>query len=282
MEQARQRDAEMRREEERKVEQLRKQMYIAGQSASATDILFSRSEGSDTGSNGGKKSEKQKAFEEQKRRKARLKEERALRAEREKLSGKTEPGEGGDANEVAIADADSDIEVISDSFAGATTTPCASIAQPSAQAVKPEIEEEVEATDVVDRPLVTSSYPENVLVRAHSSVWGSWYECGSHRWGFACCQVLDRSARCLHAPAEPEGEEKRPRGEPRGKRRRRGGAAADGVPSVEHAPTDSASRRNADAAAGDKAGVADARLEANTGDAEEPPAPISVSADACG
>ncbi|CAK0837798.1 unnamed protein product [Prorocentrum cordatum] len=61
-----------------------------------------------------------------------------------------------------------------------------------------------------ERALVKSKYEEDTLVGNHSSIWGSWYDSVSGRWGFACCHQTMKNAYCVplrrHAEA-PEGEE---------------------------------------------------------------------------
>ncbi|OXB71327.1 UNVERIFIED_CONTAM: hypothetical protein H355_004914 [Colinus virginianus] len=47
-----------------------------------------------------------------------------------------------------------------------------------------------------DRLLVKSKYEEDVFVGNHTSVFGSWYNIATHRWGFACCKQTDFGADC--------------------------------------------------------------------------------------
>merc|ERR1719362_1941296 len=91
------------------------------------------------------------------------------------------------------------------------------------------------STDVQGKPgpqrlLAKSRYREDVHIRGHTSVWGSWFTLsGDKRWGYACCGSTAHGGRCILAPEEPAEEDatktKRPRTEPRGRRRRRGAIA---------------------------------------------------------
>jgi len=37
----------------------------------------------------------------------------------------------------------------------------------------------------------------------HNSVWGSWYDAKTSRWGYACCRLMERGVACS-APRLPE------------------------------------------------------------------------------
>ena len=50
------------------------------------------------------------------------------------------------------------------------------------------------STDV--RINVLSKFPEDVLEFGHSHVWGSWFDKEKQLWGYACCQLLDRTQHC--------------------------------------------------------------------------------------
>merc|ERR1740117_2514553 len=88
-------------------------------------------------------------------------------------------------------------------------------------------EEEDDESDAerlgIDRVLMKSRYPENVLEAGHTSVWGSWFSMEAKKWGFGCCKVMKRETPCPDAAPEEEKKEKQERGR---KRRRKGGAAA--------------------------------------------------------
>eukprot|EP00931_Biecheleriopsis_adriatica_P057160 TRINITY_DN338_c0_g1_i1.p1 TRINITY_DN338_c0_g1~~TRINITY_DN338_c0_g1_i1.p1 ORF type:complete len:299 (-),score=87.92 TRINITY_DN338_c0_g1_i1:45-824(-) len=186
VEQRRQSEMEKRREEERQVEELRKQMYLAGQGNSSASFVAA---GSSDSKSERLTSDQAKALEEQKRRRAQLKQERAAKEQ--------------DAGE------DDEVEALGD-----------------AEAVKKEeVDEGAKAVAAPERPLTKSSYAEDRHVRGHVTVWGSWYTMEEKLWGFACCKGTDFKARCPLAPEEEE-PEKAKRGERGGKRRRKG--AADG------------------------------------------------------
>ncbi|KAF8822239.1 putative SLU7 splicing factor [Cardiosporidium cionae] len=48
-----------------------------------------------------------------------------------------------------------------------------------------------------ERALIKSKYEEDVYLGSHSSVWGSWYDPESNKWGFSCCHETNRSAECV-------------------------------------------------------------------------------------
>jgi len=49
--------------------------------------------------------------------------------------------------------------------------------------------------------LATSRYTEDIHPEGHSSVWGSYYCVATHRWGYACCLLPERGAKCGALPA---------------------------------------------------------------------------------
>lgn len=48
-----------------------------------------------------------------------------------------------------------------------------------------------------ERAYIKSKYEEDVLVGNHSSIWGSWFDANSGRWGFACCHQCMKNAYCI-------------------------------------------------------------------------------------
>jgi len=186
VEMRKQADMEKRREEERQIEELRKQMYLSGQATKATDFL-SVAASSSASSVDGRGLEQLKSAEETRRRKRQLKEEHAAQILGIDSVAKTD-------------DASTDGQ-------GASGP---------------------------QRLLAKSRYREDLHVKGHTSVWGSWFALtGDKRWGYSCCRSTTCGERCILAPEEPAEEEgmkaKRPRTEPRGRRRRRGIATASGV-----------------------------------------------------
>lgn len=168
-------DLEKAREEERKVDALRKEMYLAGQSKSAMFTAASASEGKERGT-----LEQIKANRELKRRKELLKEAK---------EAKDEAKEAKDAK-------DEEIEILEESFASPDPN------------VKLEDPGEETGSAASSRTLVKSKYPEDVTVRGHSQIWGSWFTTDEQRWGFGCCQLTDLLARCPHGPEEEPPSEK--------------------------------------------------------------------------
>eukprot|EP00435_Cladocopium_sp_Y103_P059535 s994_g21.t1 len=179
-------DLEKAREEERKVDALRKDMYLAGQSKSAMFTAASASEGKERGT-----LEQIKANRELKRRKELLKE--AKEAKDEAFEAKDEEVE---ILEESLASPDPNVKLEDDAGDG----PAGSTASSS-------------------RTLVKSKYPEDITVRGHSQIWGSWFTTDEQRWGFGCCQLTDLLARCPYGPEEeplvekPVSKKKRRRGE---------------------------------------------------------------------
>merc|ERR1712039_331441 len=183
-------EMDKRREEEMQVEALRKQMYLHGQ-AKATDLPSFSGMSEASSSKLPKNSDQYQALQTQKLRRAQVKEEQARK-------------------EQALADPAVKDELEADD--GGPDIPDAMVTQ----------EEE--------RELVNSRYKEDVHVRGHCSVWGSWFEVGEKKWGFICCKSTSHMQRCPLAPEvdpEEENKPKRARGEPRGKRRKRGGRPED-------------------------------------------------------
>jgi len=67
-----------------------------------------------------------------------------------------------------------------------------------------------------ERAMVKSKYEEDILIGNHSSIWGSWYDATTGKWGFKCCHQTLRNAYCVplkkqdavaDAPAEADVEE---------------------------------------------------------------------------
>lgn len=177
-------ELEKRRDEERQVEELRKQMYLSGQ-GKATDVAAAMKEQMKESLSGSDRAEKKAALDEEKRRREMLKSERSR--------GAMEDGEFSSGD-------DDDI-------------------------------------DDEGRVLARSRYEEDVFVRGHTSVWGSWYS-EEKEWGFACCKTRNLDADCPLAPEEKEEEE--PAKVHKGRKRRRKGKNAgedeardDETPSVQ-------------------------------------------------
>jgi len=227
-------EMDKRRDEEKQVEELRKQMYLAGQATRASDSLGLASfKGSGAPQNITK--DQREAFEQQKQRRSKLKQERANREAAEE--------EGSEADEAPELLDETQLKRISE-------------------------EEMLQG-------LAKSKYRENVHVQGHEAVWGSWWEeqpkpQGS--WGFGCCKTLDRNKRCPLAPEEEVKNEaaKADRGT-RGKRRRRGRGQSEGdVPADLTAQSAAASSSDPAASAADTPAVAANSAEAADMDPADP------------
>lgn len=187
MENARQRDREKQREEERKVEQLRKDMYLAGQSG-GSDLLFRGTADGDGPANGGKRSEKVKYFEEQKRRRVMVKDAQAARADRD---GVPEGQHGKDEE-------DDDVAIVGEVLKGEAVGAGVKVEDAAEAPEAPEAPEDLPPAPTpraLPRVMVKSRYEEDVHVRGHTSVWGSWYTTEGRQWGFSCCKSAEHSER---------------------------------------------------------------------------------------
>lgn len=52
-------------------------------------------------------------------------------------------------------------------------------------------------TDQPERRFAESAlYSEGCLVNGHAAIWGSWYDASRHRWGYACCRGVEKTAVC--------------------------------------------------------------------------------------
>lgn len=47
------------------------------------------------------------------------------------------------------------------------------------------------------KAVVRSKYQEDVMINNHTSVFGSWYDKRTGRWGYKCCHSLEKNAYCL-------------------------------------------------------------------------------------
>ncbi|CAJ1451821.1 unnamed protein product [Effrenium voratum] len=55
------------------------------------------------------------------------------------------------------------------------------------------------------RLLESTLYKEDVFVKGHVGVWGSFYEPEAKRWGYKCCKIMDRNGQCTaERPPEPD------------------------------------------------------------------------------
>ncbi|KAF4684744.1 hypothetical protein FOZ60_007346 [Perkinsus olseni] len=75
------------------------------------------------------------------------------------------------------------------------------------------------------RLVLNSRYEEDNYTQGHTSVWGSYFDKDTHRWGYACCKTFDRDGWCPNAP--PSGSKKREKepqsGSKSGKKKKRMG-----------------------------------------------------------
>lgn len=59
-----------------------------------------------------------------------------------------------------------------------------------------------------ERALAKSKYEEDILLGNHSSIFGSWYDTATGKWGFACCHQYLKSSVCIpmqgHSAVEAE------------------------------------------------------------------------------
>ena len=48
----------------------------------------------------------------------------------------------------------------------------------------------------INRISVSSRYPEDVLERGHTEIWGSYFDLKEKLWGYACCKSVERDTDC--------------------------------------------------------------------------------------
>lgn len=61
-------------------------------------------------------------------------------------------------------------------------------------------EEDKKEEPVVEHHFLPSTlYTENVFNKNHTSVWGSWFDKDSKRWGYSCCHETNRGCSCTIA-----------------------------------------------------------------------------------
>jgi len=66
------------------------------------------------------------------------------------------------------------------------------------------------ATDKALQNLVSSTlWIEDQYQFGHHSVWGSRYDTDGKRWGYACCQCVNRSDRCINAQQDSSSKKRR-------------------------------------------------------------------------
>lgn len=62
-----------------------------------------------------------------------------------------------------------------------------------------------------ERAFAKSKYEEDIIIGNHSSIWGSWYDSATGKWGFACCHQTLKHSYCIplkgHGNVEDAGEE---------------------------------------------------------------------------
>lgn len=164
-EQKKQGELEKRREEERQVEELRKQAYLSGQ-GKATDIAFAAQAKEELKLLGNSaRNDVKVAIDEQNKRRRMLRKQHLSAEAREALA-------------LAEGDSSDDGEEREDAAVSSGASG--------------------------ERVLAISRYEEEVHVRGHSAVWGSWYSEEDKQWGFKCCKVQEFAKDCPLAPVEEE------------------------------------------------------------------------------
>jgi len=169
---------EKQREEERQVEQLRKQMYLRGQS-NAGDYLTSGASASGdllTELDPAHRKEAKAAHDEFKRRKVALKQQQAKHNAED---GGEEAGDKDDQDDVNAQSGDGGV-------------------------LEEASSETIAAAEISQKPLAKSMYREDVHPMGHQSVWGSWFCKEAMKWGFTCCKGMRKRERCPLAPEEEE------------------------------------------------------------------------------
>eukprot|EP00927_Polykrikos_kofoidii_P028500 TRINITY_DN24873_c0_g1_i1.p1 TRINITY_DN24873_c0_g1~~TRINITY_DN24873_c0_g1_i1.p1 ORF type:complete len:315 (-),score=67.70 TRINITY_DN24873_c0_g1_i1:139-1083(-) len=194
--QRQQEDLEKQRDEERKVETLRKQMYMAGQATTSDVGVATGSRSSDDGRLVANRDQRL-AFEEEKRRREKLKSDLQARDLLQRLASEGEEV----ARIIAEASAESSGQLPDDAkvsatgggAVGALTGLCekdtggGGAGGGRRDAVGGERGEGLDIAS--ERSIVAvSRYQEDVHPNGHTTVWGSWYTREDQRWGFNCCK----------------------------------------------------------------------------------------------
>ncbi|KAF4748530.1 hypothetical protein FOZ62_015410, partial [Perkinsus olseni] len=86
-------------------------------------------------------------------------------------------------------------------------------------------DEDLDNDERESRLVLNSRYEEDNYTQGHTSVWGSYFDKDTHRWGYACCKTFDRDGWCPNAPASgSKKREKEPQsGSKSGKKKKRMG-----------------------------------------------------------
>jgi len=100
-----------------------------------------------------------------------------------------------------------------------------------------------------ERAFAKSKYEEDIILGNHSSIFGSWYDSATGKWGFACCHQTLKHSYCIplkgHGSVEDAGA---------GGADGEGGAAGLGAENVETSSSDSDSSADSQGAAADGEG----------------------------
>ncbi|KAK2197656.1 bifunctional Pre-mRNA-splicing factor SLU7/CBF1-interacting co-repressor CIR [Babesia duncani] len=56
-------------------------------------------------------------------------------------------------------------------------------------------------TTVMEKPVIRSMYPEDVYEKGHTSIFGSYYDMETGKWGYKCCMQLKRQTYCTSEKA---------------------------------------------------------------------------------
>lgn len=81
------------------------------------------------------------------------------------------------------------------------------MAEPDAAMEAPEAEPAAaaEAAPSGKRLLESTLYKEDVCIGEHTTVWGSFYDPETKRWGYKCCKIMEKQGKCMaEKPPEPD------------------------------------------------------------------------------
>lgn len=72
-----------------------------------------------------------------------------------------------------------------------------------------EVEAAASSSSAAPATMISSKYKEDHQHHGHKSVWGSFYDAETHKWGYACCKSLDKGMTCPYYNPEEEQSKKK-------------------------------------------------------------------------
>ncbi|SOV24519.1 step II splicing factor, putative [Plasmodium sp. DRC-Itaito] len=50
--------------------------------------------------------------------------------------------------------------------------------------------------NIINKILIRSKYDEDIFLKNHRSIYGSYYDKEKNKWGFKCCKNIDKNSKC--------------------------------------------------------------------------------------